>query len=102
MFLLYIMFKLKSYSWAHSRFQQVASELGYFGEEKMSNMMAQPQIPKLTATNYGNWSIQMKVLLGSYDNWEIIENGFNEPADAAAEAALPNVEKTALMEIGKR
>ncbi|KAL8148183.1 hypothetical protein AgCh_005511 [Apium graveolens] len=49
-----------------------------------------------------NWSIQMKVLLGSYDNWEIIENGFNEPADAAAEAALPNVEKTALMEIGKR
>ncbi|KAL8087732.1 hypothetical protein AgCh_037766 [Apium graveolens] len=44
----------------------------------------------------------MKVLLGSYDNWEIIENGFNEPADATAEAALPNAEKTALKEIRKK
>ncbi|XP_074369332.1 uncharacterized protein LOC141710681 [Apium graveolens] len=64
--------------------------------------MVQPNIPKLTSTNYGNWSIQMKVLLGPYDNWEIVENGFNEPADATAEAALPNAEKTALKEIRKK
>ncbi|XP_074337573.1 uncharacterized protein LOC141674771 [Apium graveolens] len=64
--------------------------------------MIQPHIPKLTVTNYGNWSIQMKVLLGSYDNWEIVENWFNEPIDTAAEAALPNAEKTALKEIRKK
>ncbi|KAL6557574.1 hypothetical protein OROMI_017924 [Orobanche minor] len=63
----------------------------------MANMI-QPQIPKLTATNYGNWSIQMKVLLGSYDNWDIIENGYDEPIDDSAEAALTNAEKMALKE----
>ncbi|XP_074337698.1 uncharacterized protein LOC141674898 [Apium graveolens] len=67
----------------------------------MENMM-QPNIPKLTSINHGNWSIQMKVLLGSYDNWEIIENRLNEPADAAAEATLLNAEKTTLKEIRKK
>ncbi|XP_074328343.1 uncharacterized protein LOC141666248 [Apium graveolens] len=67
----------------------------------MANMV-QPNIPKLTSTNYGNWSIQMKVLLGSYDNWDIVESGFNEPADATAEAALPNAEKMALKESRKK
>ncbi|XP_074337764.1 uncharacterized protein LOC141705328 [Apium graveolens] len=64
--------------------------------------MMQPNIPKLTSINHGNWSIQMKVLLGSYDNWEIIENRLNEPADAAAEATLLNAEKTTLKEIRKK
>ena len=41
--------------------------------------MMQTQIPKLTSTNYGNWSIQMKVLLGSYDNWDIVESGTMSP-----------------------
>ncbi|XP_074356486.1 uncharacterized protein LOC141696211 [Apium graveolens] len=67
----------------------------------MANMV-QPNIPKLTAINYGNWSIQMKVLLGSYDNWDIVESGFIKPADAAAEVALPNAEKTALKESRKK
>ncbi|KAL8103772.1 hypothetical protein AgCh_028101 [Apium graveolens] len=44
----------------------------------------------------------MKVLLGSYDNWDIVESGFIEPADAAAEVALPNTEKTALKESRKK
>ncbi|KAL6522105.1 hypothetical protein OROMI_031982 [Orobanche minor] len=69
--------------------------------DTMANMI-QPQIPKLTATNYGNWSIQMKALLGSYDNWDIIENGYDEPVDATAEAALSNAEKTALKESRKK
>ncbi|XP_074369254.1 uncharacterized protein LOC141710582 [Apium graveolens] len=64
--------------------------------------MVQPSIPKLTSTNYENWSIQMKVLLGSYDNWKIVKNGFNKPADTVAVAALPNVEKTLLKEIRKK
>ncbi|XP_074336690.1 uncharacterized protein LOC141673860 [Apium graveolens] len=64
--------------------------------------MIQPQIPKLTATNYGNWSIQMKVLLGSYDNWDIVENGYDEPTDTAAETALSNAEKMILKETRKK
>ncbi|XP_063942751.1 uncharacterized protein LOC135150395 [Daucus carota subsp. sativus] len=64
----------------------------------MSNMMVQPQIPKLTATNYGNWSIQMKVLLGSYDSWDIVESGYDERED---EAALSNAEKMILKETQK-
>ncbi|XP_074369123.1 uncharacterized protein LOC141709797 [Apium graveolens] len=61
----------------------------------MANMV-QPSIPKLTSTNYENWSIQMKVLLGTYNNWKIIENGFSKPAKAVIEALPPNTEKTVL------
>ncbi|XP_074345799.1 uncharacterized protein LOC141684630 [Apium graveolens] len=64
--------------------------------------MVQPNIPKLTSTNYGNWSIQMKVLLDSYDNWDIVESGYDEPTDAAAEAALSNAEKMILKETRKK
>ncbi|XP_074328419.1 uncharacterized protein LOC141666328 [Apium graveolens] len=64
--------------------------------------MAQPQIPKLTATNYGNWSIQMKVLLGSYDNCDIVESGFDEPVDATTEATVSNAEKMILKETRKK
>ncbi|XP_074327754.1 uncharacterized protein LOC141665667 [Apium graveolens] len=64
--------------------------------------MVQPQIPKLTATNYGNWSIQMKVLLGSYDNWDIIESGYDEPVDATTEATLSNAEKMILKETRRK
>lgn len=45
--------------------------------------MIQPQIPKLAKTNYDNWSIQMKILLGSQDLWEIVEDGYDEPASDA-------------------
>ncbi|XP_074346456.1 uncharacterized protein LOC141685242 [Apium graveolens] len=64
--------------------------------------MVQPYIPKLTATNYGNWSIQMKVLLGSYDNWDIVESGYDEPTNTAAEVALINAEKMILKETRKK
>ncbi|XP_074334286.1 uncharacterized protein LOC141671793 [Apium graveolens] len=64
--------------------------------------MVQPQIPKLMATNYENWSIQMKVLLGSYDNWDIVESGYDEPVDATTEAALSNAEKMILKETRKK
>ncbi|XP_074373462.1 uncharacterized protein LOC141713786 [Apium graveolens] len=64
--------------------------------------MVQPQIPKLMATNYGNWSIQMKVLLCSYDNWDIVESGYDEPVDATTEAALSNAEKMILKETRKK
>ncbi|XP_074373426.1 uncharacterized protein LOC141713751 [Apium graveolens] len=64
--------------------------------------MVQTNIPKFTGINYGNWSIQMEVLLGSYDNWDIVESGHDEPTDAAAEAVLSNTEKTVLKESRKK
>ena len=44
----------------------------------------------------------MKVLLGSYDNWDIVESGYDEPKDTAAEAALTNAEKMILKETRKK
>ncbi|KAK8959582.1 hypothetical protein KSP40_PGU007098 [Platanthera guangdongensis] len=52
------------------------------------------QVPKLTKTNYGNWSIQMKVLLASKELWEVVKDGYEE-LTAEAEAALTNAQRTA-------
>ena len=39
-------------------------------------------LPKLTkAVNYHNWSLKMKALLVSQENWEVVEDGFDEPAN---------------------
>lgn len=67
----------------------------------MSNTF-QFQVPKLIKTNYGNWSIQMKVLLGALDCWDLVEIGYDMPADAAAEAILSNEEKRVLMKNRER
>ena len=45
----------------------------------------------------------MKVLLDSYDNWDIVESGYNEHTKMQLlEAALPNAEKTELKEVPKK
>ena len=36
-------------------------------------------LPKLTKSNYDNWSIQIKALLGAQDVWDVVENEFVEP-----------------------
>ena len=41
----------------------------------------------------------MKVLLGSYDNWDIVESGYDKPED---EAVLSETEKTALKDSKKK
>jgi len=63
----------------------------YFGQigsfynlvlEPMANLTGQMSLPRLTkGTRYDNWSIQMKVLLGSQDVWKVVKEGFEEPTD---------------------
>ncbi|KAG8490236.1 hypothetical protein CXB51_015362 [Gossypium anomalum] len=67
----------------------------------MANMI-QPQIPKLTKTNYGNWSIQMRALLGFQDCWDVVKERYVESENAAAKAALTNEEKRILKEARKK
>ncbi|KAK9100717.1 hypothetical protein Scep_024147 [Stephania cephalantha] len=64
--------------------------------------MAPFQVPTLNNNNYDNWSIKMKALLGSQDVWDIIEKGYNEPADDAVFAALTPDQKTTLKDSRKR
>ena len=49
-----------------------------------NNNMLQPQLPCFDGKNYSQWSQLMKVLYGSQDLCEIIENWFVEPQDQAA------------------
>ncbi|GMI75815.1 hypothetical protein like AT1G48720 [Hibiscus trionum] len=64
--------------------------------------MIQPQIPRLTKTDYGNKSIQMKVLLVLQDCWDVVVKGNIEPKNTIEEAALTNEEKRALRYALKR
>ena len=41
----------------------------------------------------------MKVLLGSYDNWDIVESGYEKPDDVAV---LSDAEKMALKDSNKK
>ena len=58
--------------------------------EPMANMMGQMPLPRLTKTNYENWSIQMKALLDSQDAWEVVEDGFKESIDTTGYTVAQN------------
>jgi gag-polypeptide of LTR copia-type/Domain of unknown function (DUF4219) len=53
----------------------LVSELMAGFENSSLNM----SVPKLMKSNYDNWSIQIKALLGAQDVWDIIEIGYIEP-----------------------
>ena len=65
----------------------------------MENMMNQMSLPRLTKSNYENWSIQMKALLGSLDAWDVTHDGFEEPTEVGGYTAAQT--KT-LTEHGRR
>jgi len=48
---------------------------------KIVNGMTVPQLTK--KTNYDNWCLQIKTLLGSQDIWDIVESGYEELAEDA-------------------
>ena len=65
----------------------------------MAGSMASFQVPMLNKSNYDNWSIKMKALLGAHDVWDVVEKGYNEPQD---EATLSQAQKDSLKDSRKR
>jgi gag-polypeptide of LTR copia-type/Domain of unknown function (DUF4219) len=45
----------------------------------LRNSSLNMSVSKLTKSNYDNWSIQIKTLLGAQDVWDIVETGYVEP-----------------------
>ena len=43
--------------------------------------MFNTQLPQFNRKNYDHWSITMRALFISQDLWELVEDGFEEPAD---------------------
>jgi Domain of unknown function (DUF4219) len=51
----------------------VSEHMAGFGNSSL-NM----SVSKLTKSNYNNWSIQIKALLGAQDVWDIVKIGYIE------------------------
>ena len=64
-----------------------------------SNSMASFQVAMLNKSNYENWSIKMKALLGAHAVWEIVEKGYSEPNE---EASLSQTQKDSSKDSRKR
>ena len=64
--------------------------------------MFNAQLPQFNGKNYDYWSITMTALLASQDLWEIVEDGFEEPADETEFNALTQGEKDLLKSYKKK
>ncbi|KAJ4716489.1 Retrovirus-related Pol polyprotein from transposon TNT 1-94 [Melia azedarach] len=60
------------------------------------------QIPILNRSNYDNWSIKMKALLGAQDVWEVVEKSYNEPRDDVVISVLTQAQRDTLKDSRKR
>eukprot|EP00253_Pinus_taeda_P012184 PITA_12184 len=58
--------------------------------------MFNTQLPQFNGKNYDYWAITMKALFASQDLWEIVEDGFDEPADETEFNRLTQAEKDIL------
>jgi len=67
-----------------------------------STSLTNPQIPQFNGRNSDYWAITMKALFSSQDIWDLVENGFQEPADAAAYNALSQQEEDVLRDNRKK
>lgn len=52
--------------------------------ETSSTRLTNPQLPQFNGKNYDYWAITMKAMFLSKGIWDLVENGFQEPADAVA------------------
>lgn len=66
--------------------------------EISSTRLTNPQIPQFNGNNYDYWAITMKALFFSQKNWDLVENGFQDPADATTYNALSQQERDVLRE----
>eukprot|EP01018_Ginkgo_biloba_P014873 Gb_39751 [translate_table: standard] len=87
------MFFILSFNWYQSHWVQEVIVQNLLSES-MANSNFPFQIPQFIGENYEYWSIKMKTLLLSQDLWELVENGFNEPADQTALNALTVDQRT--------
>eukprot|EP00253_Pinus_taeda_P029927 PITA_29927 len=58
--------------------------------------MFNTQLPQFNGKNYDYWAITMRALFASQDLWEIVEDGFDEPADETEFNRLTQGEKDLL------
>ena len=54
------------------------------------------QVPQFNGKNHDYWSITMRALFASQDLWELVKDGFYEPADENELDDLTQVEKELL------
>jgi len=67
-------------------------------ESEMASLTNSVSLPKLTkVVNYDNSSLKMKALLSSQENWEVGEDGFDEPANTTG---WSNAQLKVLKEVG--
>ena len=64
--------------------------------------LTNPQLPQFNGKNHEYWVITMRALFTSQDIWEQVENGYLEPADAAALDALTTTERDLLSDNRKK
>ena len=58
--------------------------------------MFNTQLPQFNGKNYDYWAITMRALFASQDLWELVEYGFEEPANEEEFIGLTQVERELL------